>query len=283
MKTKYFLLATGAILMIGGLWFARAAWRAHRQLVSLNVREAPLADVLHRIERQTWTKIRAEKSLAGARITLHVSSQSLRDVLNRIAEQAGAHWSTLYAIYDSAQALQSLDTTLAGNGKLEPAGWKRIAPDLSVSPETGGDGGGQVFGRNPNPGGSPMGGPRRMMLARRTKDGPVMVFGGPSGEVETWSPEELVLQSSLTSRLGTASHPAPTARAAAEAAKSVGGKWTTYLAFSKSSMGVGFRMPPDRPVPGQAFRAPDPNERFASLTPQQRVQRARQRLGIHEP
>src|SRR4051794_21336006 len=111
MKTKHLLLTIAIVLGIGGTWFGRAAWRAHRQIVTLDVRKAPLAEVLRKIERQTWRKIRAEQAL-DARITLQVVNKPLSYVLDRLAEQAGAHWSTLYAVYTSADALHALDSTL---------------------------------------------------------------------------------------------------------------------------------------------------------------------------
>src|SRR5947209_212402 len=127
MKTKYLLLGIGALLVAGGLWVCHAIWHAHQQLVTLNVRNVPLADVLRKIQRQTWTKIRAGKNL-NARITLRVKDKPLAYVLDRVAEQAGAHWSTLYAVYDSRRALNKLKSALRGDGKLEAAGWTRIAP-----------------------------------------------------------------------------------------------------------------------------------------------------------
>src|SRR5258708_1512931 len=127
MKTKSIFLGLGALVVAARLWFGPGAWRAHHQLVSLNVRNAPLPEVLRKIERQPGKKIRAEKSL-DARITLHVVAKPLLYVLDRLAEQAGAHWSTLYAVYDSARALGALDSALSSDGKPEPAGGTKLAP-----------------------------------------------------------------------------------------------------------------------------------------------------------
>src|SRR5437870_351631 len=132
MKTKYLLLGAGAVLIAGGLWFGRAAWRVHRQLVTLQVRNAPLAEVLRKIERQTWKKIRAEKSL-DARITLNVTDKPLAYVLDLIGEQAGARWTTFHAVYGSSRALRALDAALEGDGNLEPAGWTKLAPVIPAS------------------------------------------------------------------------------------------------------------------------------------------------------
>src|SRR5439155_16060440 len=103
------------------------AWQMHHQLVSLDVRNMPLPDVLRIVERQTWKKLRAEKNLE-ARITLRVKNKPLPYVLDRIAEQAGARWSTLYAVYNSPNAVKALDTSLRGASKIRSAGWTKVAP-----------------------------------------------------------------------------------------------------------------------------------------------------------
>jgi hypothetical protein len=275
MRTKYLLAGFGLLLVAAGCWVGRVAWRVKHQLVTLDVYEVALNDVLRKIEKQTWSKVRAEKSL-DARITLRVTDKPLSNVLDRIAGQAGAHWSTVYAVYDSSPALHALDAALQSDGKLEPAGWSKIAPNPPPLEPPGADGPGRLLRPNPGPGGpGPMDGQPRMMLARRTPNGPVMFFGGPGGQMELWSPEELVVETALNARLGSDPGPTATAQAAAESARKVGGQWTTYFAFRKSAMGIGFGAPPR---PGSDPLKRTPNERFARLTPEQRVQRARERL-----
>jgi len=114
------------------------------------------------------------------------------------------------------------------------------------------------------------------MMFRRDEGGGVMVSRNASGQTEMWSPEELVMETPLSARLGTEDEPAPSPQAAEKAAGKVKGKWTTYFALRKSIMGVGFAGPGSgRPGPGSLKH--DPNDRFARLTPEQRVQRARER------
>lgn len=169
------------------------------------------------------------------------------------------------------RALEALDSALRGDGKLEPAGWKLLAPDLAGLTPPNQEGTGIVLRSQPNPDGSaPMTGPPRRMMARRMKDGPVVFFGGPGDQTEVWLPEELVVESAVTNRLNHPENLSPTAQTAEEMARKIAGHWTTYLAFHKSRMGVGFGGPHN------------PNERFANLTPEQRVQRARERLGLTE-
>jgi hypothetical protein len=298
MKTKYLLLGMGALLLAGGLWFARAAWRAHQQIVTLDVYNTPLAEVLRKVEWQTWRKIRAEKNL-DARITLHVKDKPLPYVLDRLAEQAGARWSTLYAVYGSKRGLKSLDSALRADGKLEPAGWTKLAPtpQTSMLPDPGESGApsriminpnssgpdvgapGLALGAGPDPGSpAPPPGKGGVMMFKRAGNG-VMVTDDASGQMEVWSAEELAMESALSDRLGGEHTDEATTAAAEELARKVKGKWTTYLAFRKSIMGVGFGAPPTgRPTLDPTKH--NPNDRFSRLTPQQRVERARNRQGF---
>lgn len=287
MKTKYLLIGTGILLAAAALCAGRIAWRVKHQLVTLNVRNAPLAEVLRKVEWQTWKKIRTEKIL-DARITLHVKNKPLSYVLDRLGEQAGARWSTVYAVYHSASAVKALDTALRGDGKIEPAGWTKVAP-RPPSPDEMPPGGAHFAGPTAAPNGpGPMGGGRRMMMVKRGPNGPVMFTGGADGQMEMWSPEELVMETPLSGRLKADSEePAATAQAAAETARKLKGRWTTFVAFQKSAMGIGFRLPPAAPNgaggpdrPGFDPMKHNPNDRFARLTPEQRVQRARQHGGF---
>src|SRR5882757_9914103 len=242
MKTKYLLLGIGVLLAAVACWGGRVAWQMRHQLVTLDVRNMPLAEVLRKVERQTWKKIRAEKNL-DARITLHVKNKPLSYVLDRLAEQAGARWSTLYAVYNSPAAVKGLDTSLRGDSKIESAGWTKVAPkppSMDEMPPAAA----QIVGPKGIPGGlGGAGGQRRMMVGKRGANGPVTFSGGSDGQMEMWSAEELVVETPLSTRLGE-QELAATGQSAAATAKKVNGKWTTFLAFRKSAMGIGFRLPP---------------------------------------
>ena len=277
MKTKHLFVMLAALLAAGGVWFARAAWRAHRQLVTLDIPNATLAVVLRKIERQVWVKIRTEESLAGVHVKVHARDTPLPEVLDQLAAQAGARWNTLYAVYRNKRALKALDSSLRGDGKLDQAGWTKIAPNLAALADS-------------KPG----------------QAGPVTFLRGRRGQVEIWSPE-LLLESSLSNRLGNDSISesiALTKAVAARTARKVGGRTATYLAFHKSSMGIGFKMrrgtdsernraaslpsasqttpavgTNDPPATGRMHRPPNPIRRFQDFTPEQRVKLARQGQG----
>jgi hypothetical protein len=130
--------------------------------------------------------------------------------------------------------------------------------------------------------GAPGEGRQRRVVAESTAGGQVMFFGGPTGQMEMWSPEQLVLESALKPRLRDDTDQTPTAQAAAQTAAEVKGRWTTLIAFHKSNMGIGFGgLPPSPGGPGRRGQGPAPgdqNQRFVTLTPSQRVQRARERV-----
>src|SRR5260221_9935828 len=151
MKTKYLLLGFATLVIVATLWAGRVVWSINHQLVTLNVRNIPLAEVLRKVEWQTWKKIRAEKNL-DARITLHLKNKPLSYVLDRLAEQAGARWSTLYAVYDSPRAVKSLDAALRADSKLEPAGWTKVAPKPPAPDEMPPSGGEHFVGAQPSQG-----------------------------------------------------------------------------------------------------------------------------------
>jgi hypothetical protein len=135
--------------------------------------------------------------------------------------------------------------------------------------------------------------------------------GADSVEEEIWTAEELVMESGLSSRLGDQHSHAATPAAAEATARKVRGRWTTFIALRKSSSGLAFsgismtppgmarrelEMPGPRhapkgtnlngkpeewgppPIDFQAAAKRERNDHFARLTPEQRVQRARQRL-----
>ncbi|HTL57619.1 MAG TPA: hypothetical protein VL361_18175 [Candidatus Limnocylindrales bacterium] len=335
MKTKYVLLLTGALILLAGVWFARAAWRVHHGVVTLHVRNVPLAEVLRKIERQTWKKIESEKGV-DARITLNVVNKPLAYVLDRLAEQAGSRWSTVYAVYSNRGALDKLEAALRGDGKLEPAGWTKIAPeqpilqepiDLGYQPQPGPNmevqklppdfaAGGVVTAtddieiKNPTPGGPKIKGNRPDAAFHAPKAIRVMRKGGDvSGgvEEEVWTPEELVLETGLKTRLGNEQPNDEIPTAATETARKVNGRWTSYVAFRKSAFGLSFGGPPFHrfmrggpgpQIPGtnlanvsiesgpppdfEEAALQDRNNVFERLTPKQRVRRARELLSTKQ-
>ena len=156
MKIKLILFAVVAVTAVAGIWLGTGAWRAHKKLVTLHLRNAPLAEVIHRIERQTHETIRFDQKL-DAKLTLDVKNMPLTEVLDSVSEQAGARWGKTYAVYSSERSLHGLESVLQGRSQLEPEGWTNVAPRfdgsiLAMPEEFGSPGPGKIIMSSPGAG-----------------------------------------------------------------------------------------------------------------------------------
>jgi hypothetical protein len=315
MKLKILVGAMVGVLTVGGGWLGRSVWRAQRDLVTLHVRNAPLAEVIRQLERQTGERIPCDSRL-DTRVTLDLRNKPLSVALDRIAQQCGGRWSTLYAVYRSESALRQLEAALRGDRsrKLEAAGWKTVAPAALA----GGPRSGEPLMGAGEPGGP---GPGKGLVFTETEDrvmtngaahgpgmnthlpGPSVVRilrtragdGGNAVEEEIWSPTEILAEAQLANRLGEAFSRTADATTAEQAARQVQGRWQTYYALQKarfpmdlpglprvrmaeSSNRVGGEpRPDDAAAEVEASIKRQRLEELGRLTPQQRVERARAR------
>jgi len=119
-------LAVGAV----GIGLALKARADHRNLVTLHVRNVPLAEVVRQVAKQAHEEIGMDAKLSG-NVTLDVKNASLTNVLDLLADQAGARWGRTYAVYDSKAALPRLESVFTGNSTLEAEGWTNLAPQFA--------------------------------------------------------------------------------------------------------------------------------------------------------
>jgi hypothetical protein len=89
------------------------AWRAHTKLVTLHVRNAPLAEVVSKLRWQTWETF-VVKTNVHAAITLDVNKMPLDQVLSIIGEQSNARWTTFYPVYMQKSSVSTLERALRG-------------------------------------------------------------------------------------------------------------------------------------------------------------------------
>ena len=150
MNTKKITIAIGFVLALVTIWFGRIAWRAHHNLVTLHVRNAPLAEVVRQLERQTKERVRLDQKL-DAKVSLDVENTPLTNVFDLLADLAGARWGKTYAVYDNAGALRRLEPVFRGDAKLDEAGWTNLAPHIAQADFPGID--------------SFPGGPRKVIMA----------------------------------------------------------------------------------------------------------------------
>jgi len=139
---KKSLLWSAAILMtLGTGWGAYAAYRAHLNLVTLNVRDADLRKVVSSIEWQTWERIIVHRDVNG-KVTLNVYRAPLERVLTILSEQTSSRWTAVYPLYSSGKSLGALRNLVAGTVSADTNGWSAF--------QTRGMrfGGGGMFGAN---------------------------------------------------------------------------------------------------------------------------------------
>jgi len=121
--TKKILLWALAILLTSGTgWGVYAAYRAHSNLVTLNVHDADVRKVVRSIEWQTWEKIIVGHDVNG-KVTLNVYKAPLERVLTILSEQTSSRWTTVYPLYSSHKSLAALGNLIAGSGSAETNGW----------------------------------------------------------------------------------------------------------------------------------------------------------------
>jgi hypothetical protein len=363
---KKLLLFGATVLVVGAAaWAGRAIYRAKKNIVTLDVYNAPLADVIKQMERQTHETILAGKGL-DAKVTLAVKNVPLDEALDHLSRSASANWSKWHAVHGSERALAQLETALRDRAKIEDAGWTNIAPhDIDGRPEwhsgpggmpeasgnfTTGDGQGSVVVTKRKPvmirldskdvkdgnveaaireqlkaagadeatiaqavaaapkttvdvnvdvqaAGS---GSNVVVKARAPQDRIRMVTrsrDGSGGVIEeVWTPERVVLEQRLQSRLGDLIYPDASEAVAREVADKVRGNLTTLYVLRGSPGGFPFagrRMRElhhgsdsgTNAVPGEPPPLPDIEgavkraeaENYTRLTPEQRVERAREK------
>lgn len=124
MKKTWLKIVLGTVLAATA-WFGYAAWRASKDTVTIDVRNADVKDVVARIERQTWETIYVRGDISG-KVTLNVKNAPLESVLEIISEQTNARWSALYPLYSSSKTLSFLKRSLAGEDIQPPNVWTNL-------------------------------------------------------------------------------------------------------------------------------------------------------------
>ncbi len=124
MKTLLRILLVAAVLTLA--YGVYAAFRAHSKLVTLNVRNADLRDVIRKVEWQTWEKIFVEKTASG-KITLNIHKVPLDQALGLIAEQASCRWTMVYPLYSSSRSLSAFKESALGEINPAANGWTNYA------------------------------------------------------------------------------------------------------------------------------------------------------------
>lgn len=123
MKPNRILL--GLVLAGVVLWGGYRAYRAHLNLVTLNVRNMEVRKVVSKIEWQTWERILVNKDVSGM-VTLNVESVPLDEVLNIVGLQTDSRWTALYPIYSSSKSEVAFKKSVRGDLTPEDNGWSNL-------------------------------------------------------------------------------------------------------------------------------------------------------------
>ncbi len=233
---------------------------AHR--ITLHVKNAPLADVIQKLEKQSREKIPCDQKLTG-QVTLDVKDASLSEALDLIAPQVGARWSEVHAVYESKASLGELEKSFLAGAEINPDAWTNLAPRMNAfgpgggfsrmgSPPPGMGGGFRTNSfmtnfvtRSSGPPGAMPEGAHNVTVTRSTSGMVVMGQGGSGMKSEVWYSSRLLLENDLASRLSKEVAPTPSTESAAAVASDVNGKVQTYYVLGK--LPKGFAMPSFRP------------------------------------
>ena len=115
----------GFILVGAVLWGGYRAYRAHFNLVTLNVRNMEVRKVVSKIEWQTWERILVNKDVSGM-VTLNVESVPLDEVLNIVGLQTDSRWTALYPIYSSGKSEVAFKKVVRGDLVADENGWSNL-------------------------------------------------------------------------------------------------------------------------------------------------------------
>jgi hypothetical protein len=130
MKRKRVLLTV--LLLVATVWLIDKGYCIYHQLVTLDVRNMPMRDVMRTLERQTWTTIYVHKDLK-TKLTIKVHRMSLEKVLGLICAQANrAEWNLIYPIYSSPAIADTIRQWFCGEIIGDAPGWTNFTSSPSV-------------------------------------------------------------------------------------------------------------------------------------------------------
>jgi hypothetical protein len=127
-------------------WLGQRAYMAHKNLVTLDVRDADVRDVLRKCEWQTWETIVVHKAVKG-KVTINVRKVPLEEVLGVISEQTSTRITAVYPIYSKNKSFVNLRKLARGDIYRDTAGWTNFSMvDTGGGGGRGGPGGPGGFG-----------------------------------------------------------------------------------------------------------------------------------------
>jgi hypothetical protein len=117
MNRQRWLLVIIVVLALAKAWNIYAEWG----LITVDVKDAPLAKVMHSIEKQGWVTL-ATNMPADTKVTMHVFKVPLPDALEALSVVTESRWRLTYVFAPDKGSIQGMLSTISANQKAE--GWK---------------------------------------------------------------------------------------------------------------------------------------------------------------
>jgi len=257
-----------------GIW---AAVRAHSNLVTLNVRNMEIRQVVKKIEWQTWERIFVDKNVQG-KVTLNVRKVPLEEVLRILSDQTFSRWSVIYPLYSTGDSLSWLKKSLRGEANPAEHGWTNLqgragfggGPMFAgMGPMAGG------FGPGAGPGGfGPFTEPAGNLVSLQFQD---KELSFATLAFQRFALARVVPEDGTTGPVRVNLKRATVSQAVAQLAKSTHRSWTKLYVL-RGDFGPG--------GPPPAFAARDPNNPGRppglDLTPEERDELRKKREALEE-
>lgn len=155
MKKRIYIWSS-VLAVLALFWLGGKALQASRNLVTLDVRDADVRDVLRKIQWQTWETIVVHKKVEG-KVTLTVVKVPLEEVLGIITDQTSLRISAVYPIFSKSSSYVNLRKLARGDIFRDTAGWTNFNMEGGRGFGGGRGGGfGGVFGGGITPQNSPV-------------------------------------------------------------------------------------------------------------------------------
>jgi hypothetical protein len=211
----------GAVLLA---WLAHRAWLAHQNLVTLDVRDADVRDVLRKCEWQTWETIVVHKDVKG-KVTYTCNKVPLEEVLTVISEQTSTRISAVYPIFSKGKSFVNLRKLARGDIYRDTAGWTNFTMVGNNNNNGGGRGG---------RGGGGFGGGGGFADTVRSQNSPVTLnvtakdLGFATLALARFSNAQVVPEDGADGLVTLSLQQVPFAKAVAKVAKSAHKKWDVF-------------------------------------------------------
>ncbi len=260
-------LIAGAGATYGG-WLAYLAWR---DLVTLDVRNMDVREVVREMERQTWESISVDKEIQG-KVTLKARRMPLRDALQIVSGQTFSRPTVIYPLYSNRPSLDALKQAL--RGEVDPAthGWTNLQARNF---------GGPMFAM----GGFGMPGQNQPVKSTVSLNIVSKDLAFATLALNRFAQMRVVPEDGTAGTVNLSLDNAPVRRAVAQLAKRVSRKWTTLYALQQG-FGPGGPPPGGGRGPEFVMRNGDNQPRFGfggpEVTDEKREEMRKQREAVEE-